>query len=136
MTQPVEKRTEVAITKVDKSLGLVFGWAMISKVDGQDYFDTQHDHIPDQTILESSLDFMLNSRAAKAMHVGDQRGTVVFAFPMLEDVAKGYGIDTKGKFGLLVAAKFDAGVLAKFESGEYTGFSIGGFYGDFEEVND
>lgn len=130
-----QKFTDVAVTKVDASLGLVFGWAMISKVEGKDYFDSQGDHIPDKTILESSLDFMLNSRAAKAMHVGEQRGQVVFAFPMLEEVAKGYGIDTKGKYGLMVGAKFDPDVLAKFQDGTYTGFSIGGFYGDFDEVD-
>lgn len=134
--EPIAKRTQVNVTKVDADLGLVFGWAMISKVDGQPYFDLQGDHIPDEVILESSVDFMTGARSAKAMHAGPDRGSVLFAFPLIEDVAKGYGIDTGGKYGLLVAAKFDEGVLAKFASGEYTGFSIGGFYGSFDEVDD
>lgn len=138
MTQQerIQKRTEIKVTKVDKSLGLVFGWGMISKVDGKPYFDLQGDHIPDQTILESSADFMAKSRSAKVMHVGEDRGSVIFAFPMIEDVAKGYGIDTGGQYGLLVAAKFDPAVLAKFEDGTFTGFSIGGSYGDYDEVDD
>lgn len=132
----IEKRTNIDVAKVDGSLGLVFGWAMVSKVDGQPYFDLQGDHIPDETIIESSADFMANSRAAKAMHAGEDRGSILFAFPMTEDVAKGYGIDTQGKYGLLVAAKFDEETVQKFADGTYTGFSIGGLYGDFEEVED
>ena len=136
MTERIEKRTDINVTKVDRDLGLVFGWAMISKVDGEPYFDLQGDHIPDQTVLESSADFMARSRAAKVMHNGDQRGAVLFAFPMIEDVAKGYGIDTGGQYGLMIAAVFDPEVLKGFRDEEFTGFSIGGFYGDYDEVED
>lgn len=129
------KRTNITVAKVDSSLGLVLGWAIISKVDGEPYFDLQGDYIPEDVMLEASTEFMENSRAAKAMHSGPDRGSILFAFPMTEDIAKAYGIDTGGKFGLMVAAKFDKEVLAKFGSGEYTGFSIGGFY-NFEEIDD
>lgn len=119
-------RTNVNITKVDSSLGLVLGWAIVSKVDGEPYFDLQGDYIPEDVMLDASVDFMEKSRAAKAMHAGPDRGSILFAFPMTDEVAKAYGFDTGGKTGLMVAAKFDSDVLAKFDSGEYTGFSIGG----------
>lgn len=134
MTTKNQIRTNIKVTKVDASLGLVLGWAIICKVDGQPYFDLQGDHIPEEVMLKAAADFMANSRAAKAMHAGPDRGSILFAMPMTEEIAKAYGFDTGGKFGLMVAAKFDADVLAKFDTGEYTGFSIGGWYGDYDEV--
>jgi len=119
-------RTNVKIAKVDRALGLVLGWAIICKVDGQPYFDLQGDYIPEEVMLEAGAEFMENSRAAKAMHAGPNRGSILFAFPMTEEIAKAYGINTGGKFGLMVAARFDADVLSKFDDGTYTGFSIGG----------
>lgn len=129
-------RTNFKVAKVDRSLGLVLGWAIVSKVDGQPYFDLQGDHIPEAVMLEAATDFMENSRAAKAMHAGPDRGSILFAFPMTEEIAKAFKFDTGGKYGLMVAAKFDEGVLAKFDDGTYTGFSIGGWYGDYDEVED
>lgn len=130
----VQFRTNTDVTKVDATLGLVLGWAIVSKVDGQPYFDKQGDHIPEDAMLKAATDFMLSARTAKAMHVGESRGTIVFAWPMTEEIAKAYGIETGGKFGLMVAAKFDEGVMAKFADGSYTGFSIGGYRGVDEDV--
>lgn len=129
-------RTNFKVAKVDRGLGLVLGWAIVSKVDGQPYFDLQGDYIPEDVMLSASADFMENSRSAKAMHAGPDRGSILFAFPMTEEIAKAFEFDTGGKFGLMVAAKFDEGVLAKFDEGTYTGFSIGGWYGDYEELED
>lgn len=113
------------IVKVDESLGLVFGFAIVSKIDGQPYFDSQGDHIPDDAMLKAATDFMQEARVAKEMHRGDQVGEVVFAFPLTEDVAKSLSIETRAN-GLLIAMRPNADVLEKFKSGEYTGFSIGG----------
>jgi len=116
------------ILKVDKSLGLVMGWAIVCKKDGEDYYDVQGDHIPEESMLEASTEFMLNSRVAKDMHKkdGELPGSIVFAFPMTSDVAKSFGLDLK-QTGLMIAMKPDSDeILEKFASGEYTGFSIGG----------
>lgn len=115
----------VQIAKVDESLGLVFGFAIVSKVDGEPYHDVQGDYIPEDAMLKAGADFMANSRVAKEMHAGDKIGEVVFAFPLTEDIAKSLDITTK-KTGLLIAMKPSAEVLAKFRSGEFAGFSIGG----------
>ena len=130
------------VVKVEPSLGLVFGWGIICKVDGQDYYDRNIDketgqrvpeHIPETTMLEAASDFMENSRVAKEMHKGDPKGSVVFAFPMTTEIAKSLKIATPIT-GLLVAMKPTPEVLKKFESGEFTGFSIGGSTSKFEDV--
>jgi len=118
----------IEICKVDKALGLVIGWGIVCKKDDKDYFDTQGDHIPENAMIEASVDFMLNSRMAKDMHQTDGAlpGSIVFAFPMTSDIAKAYGITT-ATTGLMIAMKPDSPeIMQKFASGEYTGFSIGG----------
>lgn len=124
---------KATIVKVDEKLGLVFGFAIVSKIDGEDYFDLQGDNIPEDAMLKAALDFMVNSRVAKEMHSGDAAGTVVFAFPLTTDIAKALEIETK-QTGLLIAMRPDVGMLAKFASGEFTGFSIGGYRLEDEDV--
>jgi len=126
------------ICKVDESLGLVLGWAIVCKKDGQRYFDLQGDHITENAMLEAATDFMLNSRMAKDMHSGDGVGSIAFAFPLTDEVAKSFGIEANTT-GLMIAMKpDDPDILGKFASGEYTGFSIGGrrVPGFDEEIND
>jgi hypothetical protein len=115
------------VLKVDESLGLVLGWAIVCKKDGKDYFDLQDDHIPEDAMLKASADFMDGARVAKEMHQGDAKGTVLFAFPLTEDIAKAFGLETKTT-GLMIAVKpHDKETLEKFRNKEYTGFSIGGY---------
>lgn len=127
--------TNAEVVKVDASLGLVMGYAIICKQDGTDYFDLHNDHIPEDAMLEAASDFMLNSRVAKEMHVGGGKGSVVFAWPMTTDIAKAFGLDVKTT-GLMIAMKPDPVMLAKFVSGELTGFSIGGMRVLDEEVSE
>lgn len=129
--------TSAKICKVDESLGLVFGWAIICKKNGEDYFDVQGDHIPEAAMLEASTDFMIHSRMAKDMHRADGElpGMIVHSFPLTTEIAKSFQIETEDT-GLLIAMKpDDQEVMQKFVSGEYTGFSIGGKYIENEEVD-
>jgi putative serine protease XkdF len=114
------------VMKVDEGLGLVIGWAIICTVEDEPYFDKQGDYLPDSAMLEASTDFMLNSRVAKEMHVGDEKGTVVFAWPMTAEIAKAFDIEVN-QTGLMIAMKPDnEEMLEKFRDGTYNGFSIGG----------
>lgn len=152
MANHTEKFFKAKVTSVDKQHGLVFGWAMISKVDGEDYYDLHGDNIEEDEIIKCTLDYMLHSRLAGDMHVRQVKeikgedgtithveatvpaGKIVYGFPLTTDIAKSFGIETK-KTGFLIAMKPDSEeVLGKFASGEYTGFSIGGYRGDDEEV--
>lgn len=116
----------VTVAKVSDELGIVFGYAIISKLDGQDYFDSQNDHIPESEMLRAAVSFVENGAIAKEMHVGEAKGKVIFVWPMSTDIAKSMGIETK-QTGLLIGMKPDsAEMLEKFRTGVYSGFSIGG----------
>ena len=117
---------DVLVTKVNKRLGLVFGYAIVCEIDGVPYYDTQGDYIPEHAMLKAATEYMLSDREAKEMHVGGHKGTIVFAFPMMSDVMSAMGIVAR-KTGLVIGMKPDsAEMLDKFETGEYQGFSIGG----------
>lgn len=129
-----EKVLKAEVKKVDEELGIVFGWAIISNIEGKPYVDTQGDHIPENAMLKAAARFMEGSRVAGNMHrqispIGDRVeriGTVIFSFPLTTEISKKMGIKTK-QTGLMLGMKVDsAAILEKFKSGEYTGFSIGG----------
>lgn len=132
--QTLIDKMDVTILKVDKSLGLVFGWAIICKNKGEDYYDLNIDkssgervpeHITEAAMLEAAMDFMNSSRVAKEMHSGEEKGNVPFAFPLTTEIAKAMGLSGETT-GLMIAMKPSKDVLAKFLDGRLTGFSIGG----------
>jgi hypothetical protein len=131
--------TTAQVCKVDAGLGLVFGFAIICTKNGQPYFDTQDDNIPDDAMLKAATDFMQSERVQGNMHQLDGSGnpipdgSVVFAFPLTSDIAKAMDIECD-KTGLMVAIKPSPDILEKYQSGEYTGFSIGGHRVEDEEV--
>jgi len=135
MAARLKRNTKSAahVCKVDQTLGLVFGWAIISKIDGEDYYDIQEDHIPEDVMLRAAADFMASKRVAGDMHQRDQygqpvkAGEILFAFPLTTDIAKAMEISTP-QTGLMIAMRpADPEILAKFTDGTYTGFSIGGY---------
>lgn len=134
---PVKKfNHDNKILKVDENLGLVLGYAIISKQDGEDYYDLQGDHIPEDAMLKAAVDFMQGARVVGDMHREDEGGTVVFAWPMTSEIAKAFGIETTTT-GLMIGIKpKNQKTLEKFRSGEYNGFSIGGIRIEDEEVED
>jgi hypothetical protein len=124
------------ICKVDKSLGLVFGWAIICKEDGKDHFDTQGDHIPESTMMKAALDFMENARTAKEMHRGEAKGEIVFAYTLDTETIKALGMTSKFT-GLAIGYRPSSEeILEKFRDGTYTGFSIGGQVDESHDVED
>ncbi len=141
-TLPANVGKIARICKVDSRLGIVFGYAIVCKINGEDYYDLNIDpdgervpeHIPEESMLDASTDFMLHSRVCKDMHHGDEDGPAVFAFPLTTDIAAALDITAK-KTGLLFAMKPSKEVLAKFESGDYTGLSIGGYRIENENVD-
>ena len=125
----------VPIIKLDKKLGLVFGWAIVSKVGGQDYYDLQGDHIPEDTMLTAAADFMSGDRDLKLMHKGKSVGQVVFAWPLTTETAKAMGLRSNVT-GLMIAAKPTKKMITDIEAGKLTGFSIGGLRGEDEEIDE
>lgn len=122
------------VEEINSELGIVFGWAIISKIRGVAYFDVQGDHIPEDAMLRASANYMQKSRIAGNMHryrgggaeSVERAGEVIFAFPLTASVAKAMGISSPTT-GLMIGMKVDRpDVLEKFKNGTYTGFSIGG----------
>lgn len=114
------------VAKVDETLGLVYGWAIICTEKGEPHYDLQGDHIPEPVMTSAASDFMKHSRVAKEMHTGEQIGTIVHSFTLTTDIAKAMNIQTE-KTGWMVAMQpDDPAILEKFRNGELTGFSIGG----------
>lgn len=129
------------ILKVSDELGLIFGFAAICKVDGEDFWDSDNEHYPEESMLRDSTEFAKSSRTACDMHAreGDgiepvSAGGIVHTFPLTTEIAKALEIQTR-RTGLLIAmAPDDPAVLEKARSGEYTGFSIGGSVVEAEDV--
>lgn len=139
------------ILKVDTALGLVFGFAIVSKVRNdagelEDYYDLNVDsagehagkrvpeNITEDAMFKAAVDAASSGvqMAGNDMHEGDDTGTFYFMFPLTEEIAKSLEIETK-RTGLLVAYKPEPDVLAKFQDGTYTGFSMEGARVTFEE---
>ncbi len=114
------------VAKLSDELGLVFGYAFASSLDGgtTPYVDAQNDAI-DPDFLKAAMDFVAGGGATDINHDGHQDGRVIFAWPLLPDINMALGIESK-TVGLAVAIKPSAATFAKFKSGELTGFSIEG----------
>ena len=125
MYPTLAKSAHAKISKVDESLGVVFGYAIVCKENGVDYVDRQGDVIPEASMLKAALQYMLGDRPAQVQHTAASAGRIVFCWPMTQDIAKAFGIETQ-KTGLLVGMKTTPDVLSKFKDGSLTGFSIGG----------
>ncbi len=137
------------VLNVDNEHGLVIGFAIVSTVDGEPYYDLNVDldgvhkgkrvpeNIPDEAVLDCYVDVRKSTTAlpGNEMHAGPDSGVYYDLFPLTAEIAKALEITTK-RTGLLCVYKPDAGVLAKFKSGEYTGFSIEGGRVEMEEVEE
>ncbi|RLI60369.1 MAG: hypothetical protein DRO67_09170 [Candidatus Asgardarchaeum californiense] len=129
-----EFKTYIKVQEVNTDLGLVFGYGIICKKDDAHYVDHGEDHIPQDRMLKSVLNFMENSAIVDDMHDNGDHGSVIFSMPMTEEIAKAYNIQTD-TYGWMVGVKPTPEILEKFASGEYTGFSIGGTLETFAEVD-
>lgn len=131
----MEKRFYGEFAKVDDEKGIIFGYAIVCKIDGVEYFDRQDDHVPEDAMLDATVDFMKSSREARTMHTEERTGTVLFAFPMTQDIADALEIDVK-KTGLLIGMKpDDPELIEAAKRGEFRGFSIGGERVEDEDVD-
>ncbi len=136
-TEKVAKkvRHDCRVLKVDTSLGLVFGYAIVSKVDGEPYYDLHGHHIAEDVMMAAGADFMEKSRMAWDMHTEPEGGSIVFAFPITKETAEAFDLGEPSMTGLAIAMKpANEETLAKYADGTYGGFSIGG-YAEVHEVD-
>ena len=113
--------------KYDEDNKIVFGYAIISKVDGVEYVDKQGDHIPEDSIIDATRDFMDNNREGHIMHAGQKVGKVLYSFPLTEEIAKSLDIEAK-TYGFLIGMRVDnKEVMKSVIEGDTASFSIGGY---------
>lgn len=107
---------------------------MVCTKNGEDYYDTDNEHFPEEVVLDAWTAFMQSTdRTHKAMHNGEEVGKVLYAFPMTKDIADSFGFTDLPQTGIIAGVYVeDDDTLAKFKSGEYKSFSIGG-QAEFED---
>ena len=110
---------------MDASRRLVFGFAIVSKIDGEEYYDLHGDHIPEDEVLNASLAFAKSAAPANVNHRGPDVGSHPFIFPLTSEIAKSLGIETS-RTGLLIGQQVDEETFQRFQSGELRAFSIEG----------
>jgi len=122
-------RVFVHVSKVDEELGVVFGWASVTEVDGVPLVDFQKDVIPTEVLERAVYEFMLADRFDE-MHTVPARGHIVESVMVTDDklaaMFPGQPLP-QGPRGWWIGVKPDPDLLEKFKRGEYRGFSIAGW---------
>jgi len=120
------KNIEGKILKTDDEQRMVYGWASVVTEKGEPVVDRQGDVIEADTLVKAVNEFMEHVRVGKAMHTGEQVGTVVHSLPITKEIGEALGIQSDRE-GWVVAYKvFDDSVWNMVKSGELAAFSIGG----------
>jgi len=120
------------VVKISEELRLVFGWANVTVMDGEEVVDTQNDVMDSQVLVKAFMDFMSNSRVGGVMHLRDEAGNpvgageVVFAFPFTPDIKKALGIEMPAEGVVIGFRADDDSVWKAVKDGKLQAFSIGG----------
>lgn len=114
------------VSKLNDELGLVFGHAFSSSLDGGAtlHVDYQEDAI-DPDFIKTAMEFMEAGGPTDVNHDCAPDGRIVFAWPLVPEVNAAMGIKSD-VIGLAIAVKPSAETYAKFKSGELAGFSLYG----------
>ena len=115
----------IDILKVDRQRRIVWGWASVSTVKGELVVDRQGDRIAPPEMEKMADSFMRSTRAAKAMHEGDDVGEIVHSLPLTKELAEALGIQTDKEGWITGVYVADDGEWEKVLRGEYAGLSIG-----------
>lgn len=116
------------VVKVDEKLGLVFGWALATSLDGgaTPHVDLQDDAIVgDDELIKIAAEFMESSAASDVMHDDNPDGKVVFCMPLTKDVSTALGVTSK-VHGLAIAMRPSPTTFKRFLLKELNAFSIAG----------
>lgn len=118
--------SDQTVLKIDKDQRIVWGWASVSTLKGKVLVDLHDEVISTDEMVKAANKFMLNVRAAKAMHTGDQIGEVIHSLPLTKELGESLGIQCEYE-GWIIAMKIhDDEIWEKVKTGEFSAFSIGG----------
>ncbi len=124
MQHEFSKATE--ILKVDRERRIIWGWASVSTMKGEIVTDLQGDRITPVEMEKMADGFMRSTRAAKAMHDGDDVGEVIHSFPLTKELAEAFGIKTDREGWITGTYIKSDEQWQRALKGEYRGLSIGG----------
>lgn len=103
---------------------IIFGWAAVTKLDGQPYIFRDGERIEEAALLDAAISFMSGNRVVKINHAGRPVGEIVFAMPVVAETRAALGLETD-RTGLLVGIlPHDEDVIKKVLSGQLAGLSI------------
>lgn len=124
MTDEVSEKKQ-APPVVDEQLGIAIGFACVSEIDGEPYYDLHGDHIPENVIAKAAIGFMENIQVSQAQHDGNVDGSIPFAMPITKELIE--YLSKSKQTGLLIGMRPSEKTLKKMKNGDFTGFSIGGY---------
>ena len=108
-------------TSFDEGLNTLFGFAVVSTINGKPYFDLHGDHIP-VDVIAKSVSETGGFIGADYQHNGEVVGNAAHNMPVFEDFGL---IDKGGRTGLYVGIKYDdPNVLEEHKEKGVSGFSI------------
>lgn len=116
------------VVKIDEKMGLVFGWALATSLDGgaTPHIDLQQDAIVgDDELIKIAAEFMEASAASDVMHDDSPDGKIVFCYPLTKAVTDALGIASK-VHGLAIGMRPSPATFKRFVSKELSAFSIAG----------
>lgn len=122
----VSELTKTDVIKFDDEQRVVWGFASVTKINGETVVDRQGDIIEERVLEKAATEFMLGARNGLTMHKGEPTTTVVHSMLFTPEIKKAFGIESKHD-GWLIAVKVHCDdTWKKVKEGEFTGFSIGG----------
>ena len=116
------------VAKLDEKMGLVFGWALASTLDGgkTPHVDLQNDAVVgDDELIKVAAEFVEAGAKSDVLHDETHDGRVVFCMPLTKDVNAALGIKSD-VHGLAIAMRPSPATFKRFLSRELNAFSIGG----------
>lgn len=119
----------------DDEQQIVCGWANVSKVDDEDYYDLDGDHFPIELMEEAAHNFMTNAcwpgRALGEQHIKNEDGEIAVKGEIVESLivddatAKALQIGDPRRGWFIKAKIWDPTMWNDVKTGRFTGFSIG-----------
>jgi hypothetical protein len=131
-----KKQSDFNVIKVDEEQRIIFGWASVTKYQGEYVVDLQNEIIRTETLHKAVNEFMKSVRVGKVLHDGEQTGTIIHSFPISKEVCEALGIQSDKEGWLTGYYVEDDDLWEAVKSGDYREFSIGGnadkseFYAD------
>jgi len=96
--EKLAKDDRLAIAKTDDVQQLVFGWASVSKRDGEsgNLVDLQDDEIDGPVLEKAAYEYVYDSGVARDMHQGEPIGRLVEAVAITDEKLKAMGLTRSG----------------------------------------